>query len=176
MAATSARSDTRILVPVPRAMDTAFVAVSNNAAAESPGSLRSTAGQPAAVHEHRERVADLTVLAVHAGAARVEQLRALVDRLRERGQGDVVVVGGADERKAFFVGWCSERARQKGLHAGELLNAVAKTAGGGGGGRADWAQAGGRSPEKVPEAVAAVPAVVRERLARSDSESRRAGS
>ncbi|MFQ5351177.1 MAG: DHHA1 domain-containing protein, partial [Thermoanaerobaculia bacterium] len=50
------------------------------------------------------------------------------------------------------------------LHAGRLAGAVAGLVGGKGGGRADFAQAGGREPEKLAAALAAVPALVREAL------------
>ncbi|TET82573.1 MAG: hypothetical protein E3J37_07030, partial [Anaerolineales bacterium] len=53
----------------------------------------------------------------------------------------------------------------RGLHAGELVKAVAKVVGGGGGGKPTMAQAGGRNPDKLPEALAVVPEWVKTHLA-----------
>ena len=52
----------------------------------------------------------------------------------------------------------------RGVKAGDLVRDVAKIVGGGGGGRPNMAQAGGRDPEKIPEALAAVPALVKAAL------------
>ena len=53
----------------------------------------------------------------------------------------------------------------KGLHAGNLARDTAKVMGGGGGGRPDMAQAGGRQPEKLDQALQGVAGLVREELA-----------
>ena len=47
-----------------------------------------------------------------------------------------------------------DAAQAKGLHAGKLVGAIAKVAGGGGGGKPDKAQAGGKNPDKLPDALA----------------------
>jgi alanyl-tRNA synthetase len=51
------------------------------------------------------------------------------------------------------------------LHAGNLVKEIATKVGGRGGGRPDFAQAGGREPEGIPAALAAVPEAVRDQLA-----------
>ena len=53
---------------------------------------------------------------------------------------------------------------KRGVHAGELVKAVARTVGGGGGGKPSLAQAGGRDLSKVPAALAQVPELVRKQL------------
>lgn len=78
----------------------------------------------------------------------------------------VVVLGAATEGKVFFVAKVSPDLVARKVHAGALVREVAKLAGGGGGGRPDFAQAGGRAPEKLDQALAAAADVVRAQLGR----------
>ena len=55
--------------------------------------------------------------------------------------------------KVQFVAMASKSAIDKGVHCGKIIKEVAKIAGGGGGGRPDMAQAGGKLPEKLDEAI-----------------------
>jgi alanyl-tRNA synthetase len=55
---------------------------------------------------------------------------------------------------------------KRGLHAGQLLKAIAAVTGGGGGGRPDFAQAGGKDPSRIPEALKQAEQLIREALAR----------
>ncbi len=87
----------------------------------------------------------------------VEGLRAVLDQIRPAMKSGVIVLGGASEGKAAFVASVSDDLVTRGLHAGKLIGQVAKIAGGGGGGRPNMAQAGGKDATKVPEAIAAVP-------------------
>jgi alanyl-tRNA synthetase len=86
-----------------------------------------------------------------------------VDMAKERLRSGVVVTAAVvDERVALVVGVTPDLTRR--VHAGELAKAVASLVNGSGGGRADMAQAGGRSPEKLSEALAQVPALVEAQL------------
>ncbi len=89
-----------------------------------------------------------------------DSLRALADTLRA-GQGDcVVVIGNVDGDKVSLLCAATEGVRKR-VPASKVVKEVAKIVGGGGGGRDDMAQAGGRFPEKLPEALAAVEGIVR---------------
>lgn len=92
------------------------------------------------------------------GAARVknvDELRLLGDLARDHlGENGVVVLGAASADKVQFLVMASKGAVARGVHAGQLVKAMAAITGGGGGGRPDMAQAGGRMPEKLPEALA----------------------
>jgi alanyl-tRNA synthetase len=67
-----------------------------------------------------------------------------------------------DEKVALVAGVTPDLTDR--IHAGELAKAVATLVDGSGGGRADMAQAGGRSPEKLSEALAQVPSLVETQL------------
>jgi alanyl-tRNA synthetase len=81
-----------------------------------------------------------------------EQLRLLVDGLKESFQG-VAVLGATKENKVSLLVYAAPQVVSQGLHAGKLIKELAKQVGGGGGGRADMAQAGGREPEKLGAAL-----------------------
>ncbi len=72
----------------------------------------------------------------------------------------VVLLGSANDGKALFVAKVTPDLVKRGLHAGNLVREVAKIAGGGGGGRPDFAQAGGRYADKLQEALAKVAEIV----------------
>jgi len=83
-----------------------------------------------------------------------EALRSLADDLRSRLGSGIVVLGAAGEGGVQFVAGVSKDLVKMGYHAGNLIRDVAKIAGGGGGGRPDFAQAGGKNPERLDEALA----------------------
>jgi len=87
------------------------------------------------------------------------ELRNLADVLRSRLGSGVVVLGARGEGKVALVAAVSEDVRGR-VPAGRLLKEVAALVGGSGGGRDDFAQAGGKSPELLPEALARVPELV----------------
>jgi alanyl-tRNA synthetase len=82
------------------------------------------------------------------------------DRLAEDAPNRVVLVGLSADGKVSFVCKVGVEAQARGAHAGNLIREVARVAGGGGGGRPDFATAGGKLPEKVDEALAAAPSIV----------------
>ncbi|MBE3551981.1 MAG: alanine--tRNA ligase [Kyrpidia tusciae] len=104
------------------------------------------------------------VVAEVVEGATPDQMRRMVDVLRETIHSGVVVLGSKQEDKVMFVAAVSPDWVAKGLHAGQLVKEVAAAAGGGGGGKPDLAQAGGRHPEKLAEALSRVPGwVMRQR-------------
>jgi len=83
-----------------------------------------------------------------------DALRGLADDLISRLGSGIVVLGCETEGRAHFVSEVSKDLIPAGFHAGNLIREVAKVAGGGGGGRSDFAQAGGKNPERLDEALA----------------------
>ena len=94
-------------------------------------------------------------------------LRTAMDTLRDKLGSGIVVLGSVDEGKvSLCVGVTKDLTRT--LKAGEIVKRLAPIVGGGGGGRPDMAQAGGKIPEKLPEAIQKTADVVRQ-LMSSDS-------
>ncbi|MBI5311397.1 MAG: alanine--tRNA ligase [Actinobacteria bacterium] len=90
------------------------------------------------------------------GEEAVKDLRALSDRLRDKFEADVVVLGCAAGGRVQVVANVVPGAIERGIKAGALAKLAAETVGGGGGGRDNLAQAGGKDPEKLPQALDAV--------------------
>lgn len=101
------------------------------------------------------------VLAAKVLDADMNNLRSLGDQLKEKLGEGVIVLASASEGKVSLMATATDGAQQKGAHAGNLIKAIAGLVGGGGGGRPNMAQAGGKNPagidaalEKVYEAAA----------------------
>nr|3G98_A Chain A, Alanyl-tRNA synthetase [Aquifex aeolicus]3G98_B Chain B, Alanyl-tRNA synthetase [Aquifex aeolicus] len=99
-----------------------------------------------------ENVGDFTL---HYGVfeeVEPEELRNLADMLRQRTKKDVVFIASRKGDKINFVIGVSKEISDK-VNAKEVIREVGKVLKGGGGGRADLAQGGGKAPDKFPEAV-----------------------
>ena len=89
----------------------------------------------------------------------------LADRMKNQlGDPGVVVLGAGGEGKASLLVAATPGAVERGVKAGEIVKVAAKVVGGGGGGRDTMAQAGGKQPEKLPEALAAARAEIERAL------------
>ena len=105
------------------------------------------------------------VLAALVSAPDADTLREMADWFRDKVQGGVVVLGSiADGKPLLIAATTKQLVADRGIHAGNLVRDLAKMVGGGGGGRPDMAQAGGRDPDKLAEALAQVPTLVRAML------------
>ena len=102
----------------------------------------------------------LTALLPNADA---DTLRAMTDRFRQRYPSGVVVVASAPDNRPVIIASVTEDLVKRGLNAGELVKAVAQVVGGGGGGRPNLAQAGGKDAQ-TSEALAKVEEFVRAKL------------
>ncbi|MFN7162859.1 MAG: DHHA1 domain-containing protein, partial [Fimbriimonadales bacterium] len=92
-----------------------------------------------------------------------KSLGAIADRLIQKGVG-VAALGTAQDGKAVLVVKVAPDYIAQGLHAGNLIRQIAQQVGGSGGGRPDFAQAGGKHPEKLADALALTPKLVEEQL------------
>jgi alanyl-tRNA synthetase len=95
-----------------------------------------------------------------------DQMRNQVDRLKQKAGSGVVVVGWSDDGKVQLIAAVTDDLVKKGLHAGKLVGEVAKVVGGGGGGKPTMAQAGGKEPAKLGEALEVARKRATEQLAR----------
>jgi alanyl-tRNA synthetase len=113
------------------------------------------------------RVGDVAVIAAEVGDADAQTLREMSDRMRGMLGSAVVVLATVIEGKPQIIAAVTDDLVERGLHAGGLVKEIARIVGGGGGGKAALAQAGGRDPDKLAEALAAVPGFVAGQLAGS---------
>jgi alanyl-tRNA synthetase len=128
-----------------------------------------TKAKAQAIGEEAERLADAgpdlilrapdgSTILVEAKAVRADpkQLPELANRLQSKlGEASAVVLGATSGAKVGLVALFSTEAVEHGLSAAEIVREVAPIVGGGGGGRDEMAQAGGKDPEKLDEALAA---------------------
>ncbi|WP_188430182.1 alanine--tRNA ligase [Kroppenstedtia guangzhouensis] len=104
---------------------------------------------------HVEEVNGVPVLMAKVDVPDMEGLRQMMDDLKHRISRGIILLGAAGEGKVQLVATVSSDYVKAGFHAGKLVKEAASHCGGGGGGRPDMAQAGGKQPEKLDEALAA---------------------
>jgi alanyl-tRNA synthetase len=107
------------------------------------------------------------VLAARVRATNIDTLREMTDWFRNRLGSAAIVLGALINDKPNFVAAVTPDLVERGLKAGSLVQEVARVVGGGGGGKSTLAQAGGRDPKKLDEALALVPKLVGDALAAS---------
>lgn len=103
----------------------------------------------------KEDIGGVPVVAASAQADSMDNLRDLADTVLDKLGSGVVLLGMTHGDKVNFVCKVAKGDTKKGLHAGKIIKAAAQAAGGNGGGRPDMAQAGGKEPEKLAEALKA---------------------
>ena len=86
----------------------------------------------------------------------MNDLRDLGDQLKEKLVEGVVVLASDKDGKVSLIAMATDGAMKRGAHAGNLIKGIAALVGGGGGGRPNMAQAGGKNPAGIPQAMAAV--------------------
>lgn len=106
-------------------------------------------------------IAGVPVVAAKVDVDARETLAALVDRIRDKQPGGVVILGAdLDGKVALIAAKGPALKADKRFHAGNIVRAVAELCDGRGGGRPDFAQAGGKAPEKLADAMAQAPALI----------------
>ena len=93
-----------------------------------------------------------------------EQLLSAMDSIKKKAGSYAVMLGSADDGKVNFVAAVSDDLIARGLKAGDWIRETAKVAGGGGGGRPQMAQAGGKDPSKLDEALETARRFAREKV------------
>ena len=106
------------------------------------------------------------VAQIVSGAGGAKELMDVADRIKGRlGEESATVLGAAVDGRVHLVAAVTPALVARGVKAGAIVKAAATVAGGGGGGRDTMAQAGGRDPDKLPEAIAAARAAIEAALA-----------
>ncbi|EMM2836535.1 alanine--tRNA ligase [Enterococcus faecalis] len=95
-------------------------------------------------------------IAAQVNVKDMNQLRQLADQWKQKELSDVLVLATAQDEKVRLLAAMTKDMNGKGLKAGDLIKAIAPKVGGGGGGRPDMAQAGGKNPAGIADALAEV--------------------
>jgi alanyl-tRNA synthetase len=118
-----------------------------------------------ALLEQVESVAGISLISVRVEAPSVETLREMTDWFRDRLGSGVFLLGTVLDGRPAFVASVTPDVVERGVDAVKLVRGVARIVGGGGGGKPTMAQAGGRDPSKLDEALAQTSDLLREQLA-----------
>ena len=129
-------------------------------------SMKSKAAKEALgdVMDQVKEVKGVKLLATAVEGVDMNGLRDLGDQLKEKlGEGVIVIASNAGD-KVNLIAMATDGAMAKGAHAGNLIKGIAGLVGGGGGGRPNMAQAGGKNPAGIPDAIAKAEEVLSEQI------------
>ena len=115
---------------------------------------KARAAEPDVVEERRNKAGDVEVIVMELGATTPEDMLTLSDRLMQQNAPAAVVLGSRDDGRVHLLVNLDRSLEERGLDAVKVVREAAALVGGGGGGRPTMAQAGGREPEKLPDALA----------------------
>lgn len=103
-----------------------------------------------------EEINDVKLFALKLKDKDANSLREIADKIKDKNTSCAVLLASDLGDKVLFVAAVTKDLVEKGINAGNMVKEAAKVAGGGGGGRPDFAQAGGKNPNKIDEAIATV--------------------
>ncbi len=109
--------------------------------------------------DHPAMINEMKVIVQHIPNVQVKQLRELSDKIKNKLGSGIVLLSTIQDEKIIFIATVTKDLISR-IHAGKLVDQVARTVGGGGGGRPDMAQAGGISVEKLDDALLKVPKII----------------
>lgn len=107
---------------------------------------------------------NINVLIEKVDVKSMDDLRKMGDVLKERIESGVILLASEAEGKVNIIALATKDMIAKGVHAGKLVKEAALITGGGGGGRPDMAQAGGKNPEKIKDALNKVEEILKNQL------------
>jgi alanyl-tRNA synthetase len=108
------------------------------------------------VFKDSQTVNGITYITAQLQVSGMDALRQVVDNWKQSTPSDVLVLAAANDGKVNLIVAASQTANEQGVKAGDLIKAIAPHIGGGGGGRPDMAQAGGKNPAGIQSAFDAV--------------------
>ncbi|MCW6677335.1 alanine--tRNA ligase [Aerococcaceae bacterium NML180378] len=111
-----------------------------------------------------QTIDDVTYVTVDLGAQTVEAMRQMSDIWRDKKASNILVLVASQEEKVNVMVSVDDATIAKGIKAGNLIKPLAQLVGGGGGGKPQMAQAGGKKPEGIPSLIEAVPSIIQEQL------------
>jgi alanyl-tRNA synthetase len=145
----------------PERLPEAIVALRAEARAAAKAGAEGGGPDAGALAGRAAQVDGAVVVAEVVEAPDAKALMDIADRVKGRlGESAAIVLGTAVDGRVHLVAAVTPALVQRGVRAGEVVKVAAQVAGGGGGGRDTMAQAGGRDPEKLPEAIEAARAAI----------------
>ena len=111
-----------------------------------------------------QKIDGTSIIVAKISTTSVEQAREAVDMLKKKAKSAAIVLAFEDDGKATLLAGMTDDVIQKGLKAGDVVKAIAPIVEGGGGGRPQMAQAGGKNPEKIDHALSKASELIREKL------------
>ncbi len=110
------------------------------------------------------KIGDANMLSVDIPGASAETLRNLADKFKAEHPNAIAVFGTVKDGQAILIASVADELVKRGINAGEIVKKISSITGGNGGGRPTMAQAGGKNPEKLSEALDKAVSLVREKL------------
>ena len=114
--------------------------------------------------ESCEKIGQTSIVVSSLESAAIDEARQAVDMLKTKAGSAVVVFGFADGDKVVLLAGVSDDLIKKGLKAGDIVKEIAPIVDGGGGGKPQLAQAGGKNPKKLPQALNRATEYIKEKL------------
>jgi alanyl-tRNA synthetase len=111
-----------------------------------------------------EKIGLVSVVIGRLSTASTEQAREAIDMLKKKAKSAAVVLGFIEDENATLLAGLTDDLVKKGLRAGDIVKQIAPLIDGGGGGRPQMAQAGGKNPKKIDEALAKAAKIIKEKL------------
>jgi alanyl-tRNA synthetase/REP element-mobilizing transposase RayT len=114
--------------------------------------------------EKSEKIGDASIIIGRLSTTSIEQAREAVDMLKKKAKSAAIVLGFDDDGRATLLAGVTDDLVAKGLKAGDIVREIAPIVDGGGGGRPQMAQAGGKNPTKIDDALAKAGEIIKQKL------------
>ena len=114
--------------------------------------------------EKCEKIGEASIIVGQLSAVSVEQAREAIDMLKKKAKSAAIVLGFDDDGKVTLLAGITNDLIKKGISAGDIVKNIAPIVDGGGGGRPQMAQAGGKNPQKIGEALSKAAQIIKEKL------------
>jgi len=114
--------------------------------------------------EKSEKIGDASIIIGQLSTTSVEQAREAVDMLKKKAKSAAIVLGFDDDDRATLLAGVTDDLVAKGLKAGDIVKEIAPIIDGGGGGRPQMAQAGGKNPKKISDALNKAGEIIKQKL------------
>jgi len=114
--------------------------------------------------EKSEKIGEASIVIGQLSTTTVDQAREAVDMLKKKAKSAAIVLGFDDDGRATLLAGVTDDLVAKGLKAGDIVKEIAPIVDGGGGGRPQMAQAGGKNPKKISDALAKAAEVIKQKI------------